>query len=539
MADYDIGGHSVIGGAPDSSEVHEFGVHEESGGTWELGSEIFIGLGNKRLSDLYDRLVEANAVEDDTHTATDCLWFLTGASGDDGCYFGIQAIYSGDNMTTLSIFTSDEPSLEGAHTSLVGGFTPDFRDNSVVGIWAQCYMEEVLEEGHLKKLPYIGFGGRQMYGSEHLSYENCKARLAVNDEDFSPIAAFPLQTYAGDYIDDQKESDTSKPDGGEGDWDNGSDTIPWPDLPVLGAANCGFVTVYNPSVNELHDFADFLWSSADQVFDNIAKYQSNMLDLIVSLSVVPVDPVVSSAVQLKIGGKTVPDVMMYPVLNQYIAYDCGTFNLHQYYGNALDFGPYTKVQLFLPYIGFRELKPDEVMGGSISVRYHIDLVTGTCVAMVGCHRDTLNAPVYQFEGNMSMQIPIISRDFMNMYKTVASTIDNLAAAGSGGGNVGAGMGLASTALNVMTMKPTIQRAGSLSCNAGFLGSSKPFLIIERPIQAEPASSNTFYGYPSNITYKLSALKGYTECEAVRFSGMTCTAEEQNIIKQKMSDGIIL
>lgn len=545
MANYDIGGNQVVGGGPAYPDGGTLGYHESVNG-WSLGSKIDFGAPGE--TDFISAATAGGYYASADVTPTDCLWVLTGEGDTGTCYLGMQFYYVWMDVPTIgqtwvctSIYfiSSDQDNLEGHYTS-IGSWSCPIEYNFVGGgggLWFQAYNEVYEEHGHRVSRPYLGLGGRQQFGSHPMTYDGCLEHIAGNPEDYATFGSLPLKTPSGEWIDKDMEPDESEPGGGDGDWDNGSDVIPWPDLPTLGSANCGFLTVYNPSRLQMKQFGEYLWSDFDSVFNNISKYQSNMLDLIVSLMVVPVAPVIGEAIPLKIGGKSV-GISMNPILGQYMIFDCGTLNVREYWGSSLDYGPYTKLHLVLPGCGCRELKTDEVMDGSVSVRYHIDLVTGCCVALVRCARHGLDAVLYQHEGNIAMSIPLVSRDFMPMYSRLAKTVSSgLSGAGSGGA-VGAAGGLADAAINVMTMKPNVQRASSLSSNSMFLGVKTPYIVIERPIQDFPKNANQFYGYPSNIRATLSSLKGYTECEA-EILNIPCTVEEGNEIRRLLREGVIL
>lgn len=546
MADYDIGGRQVIGGASAYPDGGTLGHHEAVNG-WELGSEIYIG--GLAEPSMIQTMRDIGAYADADTEPTNAYWILSGESIDGTVYFGLQPFYEvidvptiGPRLICISInfITSDQEDIEGEHSTIGAYSMPQAYnfDEGGGGLWFQAYNEITTEQGQRVKRPYLGLGGREAFGGPPLTYAGALARIVDNPNDYGTAGGtMPLRSPSGDFINEDMEPDDSEPGGGNGDWDGGSDIIPWPDLPTLGAVNSGFLTVYNPSTLQMHQFGEYLWSDFDSVFQNISKYQSNMLDLIVSLSVVPVTPVIGEAIPLKIGGKSV-GIYMNPVLGQYMSFDCGTFTLYEYYGSSLDYGPYTKIHIFLPYVGVRELKTDEVMDGAVSVRYNIDLVTGTCVAMVRCQRHGLDAVLYQFEGNMGMQIPITSRDFVPMYSALAKTVMGTVGGVASGGAVGAAGGLTNAAINVMAMKPNVERAGSLSTNAGNLGIHTPYLIIERPIQSYPKEANTFYGYPCNQTMRLSSCTGYTEAEA-DILDIPCTSDELDEIRNKLRDGIIL
>ena len=48
----------------------------------------------------------------------------------------------------------------------------------------------------------------------------------------------------------------------------------------------------------------------------------------------------------------------------------------------LDFLPYTKTQLYLPYIGIVDVSTDDIMDKSMAIKYHVDILTGGCIAYI-------------------------------------------------------------------------------------------------------------------------------------------------------------
>ena len=93
---------------------------------------------------------------------------------------------------------------------------------------------------------------------------------------------------------------------------------------------------------------------------------TNPMESLISLSIVPARPVIGDsdvniimgnvALQYYPPGILSPDyVVAKPLTNQYLVYDCGSLNLNEYWGSALDYSPYTKAEIFLPYIGVKEI----------------------------------------------------------------------------------------------------------------------------------------------------------------------------------------
>ena len=325
--------------------------------------------------------------------------------------------------------------------------------------------------------------------------------------------------------------DSSSTGGGGGTYDISSDTIDFPDLPSLSASNSGLIALYNPSISQLMDLSDWLWSKS--LLDTLEKMYAQPMDLIVSLNIVPVAPTHFDGVQaIKIGGVDT-DVSAQKLSSQYEIFDCGYIDVPEYYGSAMDYGQYTRVSLYLPFCNVVELKTDEIMGGRVHVKYYIDMFNGSCVAMVKCTRQNLNSVLYSFEGNIAVNLPVTSTDFSNMYNAIIKGGVNAIQSGS------PISGAVDTALNVMFSKPNVQRSGTVSSSGGLLGLKKPYLIIERAIQSLPSSYAQNYGYPSNITDYLYNLNGYTEIESVITNNLRCTQVEQDEIINLLKEGVII
>ena len=54
------------------------------------------------------------------------------------------------------------------------------------------------------------------------------------------------------------------------------------------------------------------------------------------------------------------------------AFNLGKIEIPKYYDNFLDYSPYTKIELYLPYVDFVTLDTNLVMGKTISIDYVVD-----------------------------------------------------------------------------------------------------------------------------------------------------------------------
>lgn len=349
--------------------------------------------------------------------------------------------------------------------------------------------------------------------------------------------------------------------GGEGTFDATSDEIEIPGLPTLSAVNAGFVTLYQPTISQLNNLAEYMWSDLFSV-DTVKKLFADPMDVIIGLSIVPVSVPVNTARSVKIG---IIDtgVAMNVAASQYASVDCGSIDVKEFWGSALDYTPYTKFSIYLPYIGTREIKTDDIMGKTISVVYHVDILSGSLVAMI----KSGNSVLYSFSGSCATSIPVTSGDWTRLVTSAIQLAGTGVAAfvtgGVGGAMTGATAGMSaaaaasadarqatwaantvnsmgsSTANMIASMKPTIQRSGAVSGSAGMLGIQVPYLIGELPRQSLADDYNKFVGYPSNITKTLGELSGYTVVENIHLENCTATSDEKSEIEMLLKSGVIL
>lgn len=333
--------------------------------------------------------------------------------------------------------------------------------------------------------------------------------------------------------------DPSTPGGGDGNYDDDSQPVDFPDVPTGGALACGAIHAFHVNTNIITQMFQKLWSTS--LFDMATwqKLVSSPLDCIISLHALPVMPVEGGDRDIWFGNFNT-ELSSKIVANQYKVVDCGYLDVVKFFGSAMDYSPYTKMSIFLPFSGIHDLATEDVQGQRIHVKYNIDVLTGDCVINVKCGQSVL----YKFTGNMKMQIPITSRDDNALGNTIKGTVGMLAGAlvggavGSAPGAI-AGAGV-SAAGAVATHKVMVSRSGELTGNVGVLDEFTPYLIIHRPQQSLAVNYNKFKGYPSNLTLTLSSCSGYTEVEHIHLEGITgATDAELEEIETLLKGGVII
>lgn len=333
----------------------------------------------------------------------------------------------------------------------------------------------------------------------------------------------------------------AEPGGGGGQFDNPTDPIQLPDLPTHGVTD--FIKLWNPSNADMVRLTELLFTG--NVFtQTIRDLIGQPIDYIVSLGIVPVP--------LSIGSVSTPFVLahqnagfnMYGVAQQYMRWSCGSVKVPTYWNSFLDFEPHTSIQLYLPFIGFRDVLPSDVVGKTVTITYHLDVFTGSCVAYVA-NEDTI---LYQHNGTCLSPIPFGAEQMQNLVSGFVGLLGSAATAGAvltGGFAAGiaksilagSAVGAASSALSLPEHKT--QHGGNAGSTVGLLSSRKPYFVLNRPRQAVASSQGTYSGFATWYTVEsFGQLDGYTQIAECHLHDIPATDWELQEIERLLKEGVI-
>ena len=328
--------------------------------------------------------------------------------------------------------------------------------------------------------------------------------------------------------------DPSATGGQDGNGDDTTDIIPLPEIPTLSLIDCGMVSAYKMTESGLKALSNELWSANSELLENLKKmFFDNPMESIMALSLIPLN-LTGTEGFVKIGNY--PTQIGCTVLSeQYIILDCGSIDIGLYWGNSLDYDPYTKYDLYLPMIGCMSLSADEITGKRLSVKYIIDIISGSCVAFVSVN----NSVLYSASGNCMLKLPISGRDASSLYSSIiqlgASAVPTIATGGALGVS-----SVVNSGLSVLGNKPHAQHSGTMSGNSGVLNVKYPVLTITRAKQSLPENFYKFKGYTSNITEQIKNLYGYTEIEYIRLENISgITDSELTELEEILKSGFIV
>lgn len=320
---------------------------------------------------------------------------------------------------------------------------------------------------------------------------------------------------------------------------DGVDPALVPSLPTLSASNIGFMSVYNPSASNLRALSQFLWSSAFDI-DSFKKLFSDPMQCIIGLGVVPVRPTIGGSKNVTFGDIDSGISMSY-ISSEYVEKDMGSVSIDLLYGSFMDYNN-TSIQIYLPYIGFRQLQPDDIIGGSIGVVYHINVIDGGCTAYI---RHSSRGVLYQYSGSCIANIPLSAINYSGAIQNAVSAALNGVgviagiATGAAPVSVMGAAGLVSNAANLaLNSKGQVQRSGNVSGSSGLMGIQRPYIIIERARISVPHDMNKFVGNTTNVTMSLNDCSGFTIIDNIRMQDFSCTNDEKAELESILHKGVI-
>ena len=340
----------------------------------------------------------------------------------------------------------------------------------------------------------------------------------------------------------------------------------------------GFIQIYHPSPSEFIAFGRWLWVTyGDSTID---KIWNNPFDGVIGAHELYATPADGGYSTIRCG--FLDSAISTQVVNQrYTQINCGSIVIPEYWGNYLDYSPYSQAMIYLPFIGIVNLEVDDIVGAAVNVLYHVDSYTGSCIAQITVAKENYSNTLYQFSGNCSVEIPMaggsqaqIKAALMtaNAYQNAANIGANMtqiggiasgvisglggALSGSVAGTIGGIMtgigqaihgytgaasqrayGEAQHTANMLSGKSIVQHSGSFGSSHGAMGIKKPYLIVRRPIQKVVNGYQELYGYPAHKQVIIGACKGYLRCREVHVLSSLATDEEKNQIEALLKSGV--
>lgn len=361
----------------------------------------------------------------------------------------------------------------------------------------------------------------------------------------------PQWFWDGNQVDENPEypeEDDTGDGGGFPTDDFGSDIVPIPEFPTVSALGTELVNIYTPSTADVQSFSTWLWNSTYE--QNVKKLQASPMENLITFGFVPdgsdTTPIGKLSDTIHIGGLD-SEITTTSASTQYIAIDCGHIDVGEVHGSYLDYD--TEFQIYLPYIGYKPLKADDVLPHGINVKYHMDILTGIVQAYITGYvkdktDDTYKASLlYSYVGNCFTELPISGANYTRMKQgqmnaivgTVASFGTNVVK-----GNIFGALGSVIQGKQQYDLqRPDFEHGGGLAGNVLFTY-RKPYVIRTCYNYIPVQHYKSYKGVPCVTYHLLKNLNGFTQIDTVVVDTLThCTKEEKEEIVRQLKEGVII
>ena len=279
---------------------------------------------------------------------------------------------------------------------------------------------------------------------------------------------------------------------------------------------------------ELKKLGQFLWTS--DFFDNVLLVNNSPIENIISLKAL-IGTVTTTGTSQTLALGNVTTTASATPCNESITINVGSITLPRKYNNFLDFEPYTKVQIYLPFYGCAMLDSSLVIGRSISIKYIIDVITAT--AKIKIIHD--NKTLYEFKTTCGSDLPITSSNRASVemgYLSSGVGMGISIASGNVLGGLASGLSMAQSQYHSTT-------SGNVSGVLNFHDSRMVTVLVDRPVYTELRNFNKTHGRVCNLSKTLRDLRGFTKCAENVQIPFNCLDEERNMIIEQLVNGVII
>ena len=355
---------------------------------------------------------------------------------------------------------------------------------------------------------------------------------------------------------------------------------------IVPSSGSGFIHVYNPTPAEFVAFGHWLWVTyADATID---KIWNNPFDGVLGAHELYATPGVSGRDNIRSGFLVCPTSANL-VPNRYTEIDCGTVVVPEFYGNYLDYSPYSQCYIYLPFIGINEVSIDDIVGHAVNIRYRVDSYSGACIAMIYVAKQGYRNLCYQFAGNCAVEVPLaggsqaaikagmMQAEAYGRAAIQSAQIQKTAKIGTGivqGAHAGAGAGAFNPVAGIVggllgglaggaagyiqgaadygaaklsagamqeaarvANKSSVQHSGQFGASHGAMGLKVPFIMVRNPIQVKVTNYNNDYGFPAHKRVIIGGCTGYLRVKEVNVISAHATNEEKIAIEEALKNGV--
>lgn len=174
--------------------------------------------------------------------------------------------------------------------------------------------------------------------------------------------------------------------------------------------------------------------------------------------------------------------------------DCGSIQIDETFKSVMDYAPFSRLTIFLPFIGFQELDVSMVMNNVLHVVYTVDVLSGRCLAKLFVVIGDNECCIAEYGGTIaSDEVFSTNGQYNGSYELLTSMQ---------------------------------------------LGDLQTYVLISNK---EPLEGNVseYDGYPTNEVIKVGDVTGFIAYDNIFAVGMTATETEKREIESILKSGVLV
>lgn len=328
----------------------------------------------------------------------------------------------------------------------------------------------------------------------------------------------------------------SKPGGGNGSFDDSSESIENGKLPSTGVAS-KLVGAYDLSDTAIGKISTFL-TGLNLPADGEKKRAVTESIMQLKRCFFPTDPIFGDTVHL-----TIVSGLDFSATKINVQ-DVGNFEfeIENYFGNFLDFE--SGIKIYLPFVGFKDLQAAEVVGKKCTVGIRFDPYSCGLLYTISIIEGETKTVILEASGQNGFTIPITTTDYNTKISGAFNAISGAIQAGAGiatGNPILITSGVKTAAEGAISFGTSVKNFATSEAPSFVqtMGPMQIFLVITRKKWSLPENYGHVYGYPCNMTLKMEELTGYTEVEEIHLDGFPGTKEEKERLMAKLKKGVVI
>lgn len=298
---------------------------------------------------------------------------------------------------------------------------------------------------------------------------------------------------------------------------------------------------YAMTANEVRSLYD--WLLTDDFYANLNKFFNEPSEFIVGCRYYPFDLELHDNASLEqvapivVGNVSAPLTTTGREIFAFYNRALGEFSItvEPYYGNFLDFDPYTRYELYLPYIGYKAVNATTILNGTLTIKYFTDLSEGRVLAQIWLNTTMLES----YEGQIGISIPMSASDGRERAIKAISTIGSVAASAVTGGAVGAATAAVGAVTQIAAASAAnIDKGGAVMGDVATFNPQDIYLVITRPVAAVSRNYSAVKGYKATYGGLVSEFSGFLQCRDVK-GGTGATDNENQMIIDLLKGGVYI